>query len=69
MQFVCKDNDKGYVPGNVVVISTRAARIVEAYTLDEMLDMITHNQSPDGYTVDDIRMVVEWMDRDGVTRP
>jgi hypothetical protein len=67
-QFVCKDNDKGYVPGNMVVISTRAARIIEAYTHDEMLDMVTHNQPPDGYSVDEIRRVIEWMDRDGVTR-
>jgi hypothetical protein len=55
------DRTRGFSPDNVKVVSTRAGRLMERYTKQELLDMLAKEAIPDGYSGPEVRRIAEGM--------
>jgi hypothetical protein len=60
--LVMKDRKLGYTPDNTVMVSKRAARIIEQYTKAEMQDMILAGEPPDGYTLQELIQIEKFVE-------
>jgi hypothetical protein len=60
--LVMKDRSKGFTPDNSVMVSKRAARVIEQYTKAEMQDMILAGEPPDCCTLQELIRIEKFVE-------